>query len=71
VVRPIHDRMPVVFAGPEHWHAWLHPSLDGAAACELLSPLPPEEIVVRPANPLVNSARYEGPDCLGLPAAAA
>jgi putative SOS response-associated peptidase YedK len=69
LVRPIHDRMPVVFTDPEFWQAWLHPSLDSAAARELLAPLP-AGMVVRPASPVVNSARHEGPDCLALPAAA-
>ncbi len=70
LVRPIHDRMPVVFADPELWQAWLHPSVDTAAARELLAPLPVEGMVVRPASPVVNSASHEGPDCLALPAAA-
>jgi putative SOS response-associated peptidase YedK len=69
LVRPIHDRMPVVFAGPELWQAWLDASLDGPAARELLFPLPSAELVVRPANPVVNSALPQGPDCLALPAA--
>jgi putative SOS response-associated peptidase YedK len=70
LVRPIHDRMPVVFADRELWQAWLHASLDTAAARELLAPLPAQGMVVRPASPVVNSARHEGPDCLDLPAAA-
>jgi putative SOS response-associated peptidase YedK len=70
LVRPIHDRMPVVFADPESWPAWLHPSLDRRAARDLLAPLPAEGMLVRPASPVVNSARHEGPDCLALPAAA-
>jgi putative SOS response-associated peptidase YedK len=70
LVRPIHDRMPAVFAGREACQAWLDPSLDSCAARELLSPIPPHEIVVRPAGPVVNSARNDGPACLVLPAAA-
>ncbi len=70
LVQPIHDRMPVVFADPELWQAWLHPSLDSAAARELLAPLPGDGVVVRPASPVVNSARHEGSDCLALAAAA-
>jgi putative SOS response-associated peptidase YedK len=62
--------MPVVFADPELWQAWLHPSLDTAAARELLAPLPAQGMRVRPASPVVNSARHDGPDCLALPAAA-
>jgi putative SOS response-associated peptidase YedK len=70
LVMPIHDRMPVVVAGPQLCQAWLHPSLDSAAARELLAPLAAEEMVVRPASPVVNSVRHEGPDCLAVPAAA-
>jgi putative SOS response-associated peptidase YedK len=36
LVRPVHDRMPVVFADPEPWESWLHPSPDSAAARDLL-----------------------------------
>jgi putative SOS response-associated peptidase YedK len=70
LARPIHNRMPVVLAEPELWQAWLDPSLDGGAAHELLSPLPSHQLAVRPANPAVNSAHHEGPDCLTLPSAA-
>ena len=70
LVRPVHDRMPVVLADPQLWRAWLDPSLDGEAVRELLVPLPSGQIAVRPANPLVNSARNEGPGCLALPVAA-
>jgi putative SOS response-associated peptidase YedK len=70
LVRPVHDRMPVVFADRELCQSWLHPSLDSAAARELLAPIPAEVVVVRPASPVVNSARHYAPDCLALPAAA-
>jgi putative SOS response-associated peptidase YedK len=70
LVRPVHDRMPVVLPEPELCRAWLDPSLDGEAVRELLAPLPSEQVVVRPANPLVNSAHNEGPGCLALPVAA-
>jgi putative SOS response-associated peptidase YedK len=64
VTRPIHDRMPVVLPEPAEWETWLDPALDGTAACELLGPLRPGRVSVRPANPIVNSGRHEGPDCL-------
>src|SRR3954447_19747817 len=64
VARPIHDRMPVVMGDPAAWPIWLDASFDGPAACELLVPLAPDLLAVRPANPVVNSARREGPDCL-------
>jgi putative SOS response-associated peptidase YedK len=43
---------------------------DSSAARELLSPIPAHEMVVRPASPVVNSIRNDGPSCLALPAAA-
>jgi putative SOS response-associated peptidase YedK len=57
LVRPIHDRIPVVFADPEFWRAWLHPSLDSRAARDLLAPLPAEGMVVRPASPALANKR--------------
>jgi putative SOS response-associated peptidase YedK len=62
--RPIHDRMPVILADPRAWECWLDPAVDGEAARELLAPFPSEGMVARPANPILNSARHEGSDCL-------
>jgi putative SOS response-associated peptidase YedK len=69
LARPIHDRMPVIAADAEAWDAWLDPALDGAAARELLVPFSADRMAVLPANPSVNSARHEGPDCLAALAA--
>jgi putative SOS response-associated peptidase YedK len=69
LARPIHDRMPVILPDPAGWDAWLDPAVDAAAAAELLVPLPPDLMTVRPASPVVNSARHEGPDCLAALAA--
>jgi putative SOS response-associated peptidase YedK len=62
--RPIHHRMPVILADPEAWECWLDPAVHGEAARELLVPLASERMVARPANPVLNSARREGPDCI-------
>lgn len=64
LARPIHDRMPLVLSEPAGWQAWLDPLLDGPTVSELLVPLPSERLSIRPANPVVNSGRHEGPDCL-------
>lgn len=69
LARPIHERMPVMLADSEAWESWLDPAVDSAAARELLVPIPAERMMVRPANAIVNSARHEGPDCLGALAA--
>jgi putative SOS response-associated peptidase YedK len=64
LARPIHDRMPVVLSDPAAWAAWLDPAVDGRAGAELLAPLPPAELAVRAANPVVNRAGHDAPDCL-------
>jgi putative SOS response-associated peptidase YedK len=69
LARPIHERMPVIIADPDAWEAWLDPELDAAAVGELLRPFAAGRMSVRPANPVVNSARNEGPDCLAALAA--
>jgi putative SOS response-associated peptidase YedK len=69
ITRPVHDRMPVILADPDALQCWLEPAVDGEAARELLVPLPSERMVVQPANPIVNSARHEGADCLAALAA--
>jgi putative SOS response-associated peptidase YedK len=64
VAAPVHDRMPVVLDGDDARAAWLDPSLDAGGVGELLAPLPDARLRVRPANPLVNSVRNDGPQCL-------
>jgi len=64
LTRPIHHRMPVILADPEAWQCWLDPAVDREATRELLGRLPSERMVARPANPVLNSPRHEGPDCL-------
>jgi putative SOS response-associated peptidase YedK len=64
LARPIHDRMPVVLTDPAGWDAWLDPALDGRDVSELLVSLPSADLCVRPANPVVNAAGHDGPDCL-------
>jgi putative SOS response-associated peptidase YedK len=64
LARPIHDRMPVILSEPEQWETWLASAVPASAVGELLVPAPPERMVARPASPVVNSARHEGPDCL-------
>ncbi len=68
LVRPVHAPMPVMLADEDAWQAWLDPALDGAAVSELLVPFPVERMGVRPGNPIMNSGRHEGADCLALAA---
>jgi len=64
LVAPVHDRMPVVLPDLAAWEAWLDPTLDAAAVAPLLAPLPADAMRMARANPVVNVADYEGPDCL-------
>jgi putative SOS response-associated peptidase YedK len=71
LVAAIHDRMPVILAGPDAEHAWLSPELDALAAKALCVPLPAQEMRVAAANPLVNKVGGdvpEGPVLLQAPA---
>jgi putative SOS response-associated peptidase YedK len=62
VCAPVHDRMPVVLAGPDEEAAWLEGESDG-----LLGPLAAERTAVAPANPAVNRAGVEGEELLTPP----
>jgi putative SOS response-associated peptidase YedK len=69
LARPIHARMPVMLPDPGAWSGWLDPAVDAASARELLVPFGADRMSVRTANPIVNSARHEGAECLGALAA--
>jgi putative SOS response-associated peptidase YedK len=64
VVRPIHDRMPVLLP-PESWEAWLDPGnddLDPLAA--LLAPAADDLLEVVPVSTAVGNVRNDGPELL-------
>ena len=63
VCAPVHDRMPVVLAGPDEEAAWLA----GADDPVLMAPLAAARTTARPANPAVNRAGVEGPELLEPP----
>jgi putative SOS response-associated peptidase YedK len=62
VCAPVHDRMPVVLAGPDDEAAWLAGESDG-----LLLSLDADRTAVAPANPAVNTAGVEGRELLTAP----
>jgi putative SOS response-associated peptidase YedK len=64
MVRPLHNRMPVILA-PEDYDVWLHS--DGQHLDDLhhlLRPAPEELLAARPISTYVNSPRNEGPACI-------
>jgi putative SOS response-associated peptidase YedK len=64
LVRPVHDRMPVIL--PErHWAAWLDAGLqDAAELAPLLRSYPAEAMRAGPVGPLVGNPRIDRPECL-------
>jgi putative SOS response-associated peptidase YedK len=64
LVRPIHNRMPVILR-PEDEDAWLDVSrtLFGKVR-SLLKPYPAELMDAHDVSTIVNSASYDGPDCV-------
>jgi putative SOS response-associated peptidase YedK len=64
LLEPIHNRMPVILdeAGAADWMNWREP--DPLSLKRLLVPASEDLLVVRPASPLVNSVKNEGPELL-------
>jgi putative SOS response-associated peptidase YedK len=66
VVRPIHDRMPVLL-DPAVESTWLDPDADEDALLELLRPAPRDALELREVGNAVNNAREDGPHLLEPP----
>ena len=64
VMRPIHDRMPVVLPCAD-WNAWVDPDNRHASSLrQLLRPCAPELLTALRVGPTVNNAANEGPTCI-------
>lgn len=64
LLRPIHNRMPVILQ-PEDEEQWLDvPEYPFAKAKSLLKPYPDELLDVHDVSTIVNSAKYDGPECI-------
>ncbi len=63
VVRPLHDRMPVILPAAA-WDAWLTADIDPAALQLLLVPWQGGELEAVPVSPFVNRADHEGEECV-------
>jgi putative SOS response-associated peptidase YedK len=64
LVQPVHNRMPVILR-PEDEEQWLDVSrISFAKAQLLLKPLPAELMDAHDVSPIVNSAKYDGPECI-------
>lgn len=64
VVRPVHDRMPVII-GPEDYDQWLDLANEQPQPLlPLLHPYSPERMEAYPVSTLVNSPAHEDPRCV-------
>jgi len=64
LLRPIHNRMPVILA-PTAYDLWLDPTVQqGDSLKALLRPYPSEELQAYAVNTLVNNPRQDSSDCL-------
>ena len=64
MLRPIHNRMPVILR-PEDEEEWLDVyRTTFTKAQSLLKPLPAELMDAHDVSQIVNSAKYDGPECI-------
>jgi putative SOS response-associated peptidase YedK len=64
LVRPIHNRMPVILSREDE-EQWLDASRTPfAKARSLLTPYPAELMDAHDVSAIVNSAKYDGPECI-------
>ncbi len=64
LLAPLHDRMPVILE-PADVAQWLDPNVQEPERLErLLVPCPADELTMYPVGKLVNSPRYDTPECI-------
>src|SRR5262249_47368878 len=64
LIEPIHNRMPVILQSEDE-EQWLDVARTTFAKARLvLKPLPAELMDAHDVSPIVNSAKYDGPECI-------
>lgn len=63
LMRPIHNRMPVVLP-PNEARAYLDPQLPPTILASMLGPVSNDWLTMHPVSPQVNNARHDAPDCI-------
>ena len=64
IIRPLHDRMPVIL-GPRDYALWLDSDMQRADVLQpLLRPYPPAEMTAYPVSTRVNNPGHETPACV-------
>jgi putative SOS response-associated peptidase YedK len=63
LLKPIHDRMPVILK-PDDYDRWLDPGITNPArVADLLKPFDPRLMRVYPVSTAVNRVENDGPEC--------
>jgi len=66
IMKPLHDRMPVILS-PDNAHHWCGPDGDERAAAQgLLAANANEAMVYWPVSTVVNNPRNDGPELIGV-----
>ena len=63
VVRPVHNRMPVILQ-PNHSDWWLNPEPTSETAAMALGHPRNDDLTAYPVSPMVNNARNDSPECI-------
>jgi putative SOS response-associated peptidase YedK len=63
LVQPLHERMPVILR-PDEYAAWLDDETPMSQVQAMLRPYPAEEMEIVAVGPLVNSPKYDQPECV-------
>jgi putative SOS response-associated peptidase YedK len=63
LMRPIHNRMPVIIE-PEDYSLWLEPGARPDDALHLLRPFPSHKMNAYPVSTAVNNPRNDAPECI-------
>jgi putative SOS response-associated peptidase YedK len=64
LIRPIHERMPVILA-PDAYEAWLDTAVENMdTITSLLVPFSSKEMEAYPVNTTVNKATHDDPECI-------
>ncbi len=63
VVSDVHDRMPVILA-EDDFESWMDPQAGAADVSHLLVPCSPDRLESNAVSTRVNSARFDGPECI-------
>jgi putative SOS response-associated peptidase YedK len=63
LMRPIHDRMPVILPPADYQH-WLDPAVEPSDVLSLLRPYPGDDLVAYPISTYVNSPTHDDAHCI-------